>query len=70
MAHRLVPEAESDLDDIWLYIAKRSGSMDIADRLVDSISDRFYLCHATLLWGVAVMKICVPACEAFQLAST
>ena len=38
MAHRLAPESETELDDIWLYIAKRSGSMDIADRLVDSIT--------------------------------
>jgi toxin ParE1/3/4 len=43
MAHRLAPEAEVELDDIWLYVAKKSGSMDVADRLLDSISDRFYL---------------------------
>jgi len=43
MAHRLVPEAEAELDDIWLYIARKSGSVEIADRIVDSITDRFYL---------------------------
>jgi toxin ParE1/3/4 len=43
MAHRLSPEAEADLDDIWYYIAKESGSMEIADRLIDSITDRFFL---------------------------
>jgi hypothetical protein len=28
MAHRVAPRAEADLDDIWLYVAKESGSMD------------------------------------------
>jgi len=41
MAHRVAPQAEADLDDIWLYVAKESGSMDVANRLVDSITDRF-----------------------------
>jgi toxin ParE1/3/4 len=37
------PQADSDLDDIWYYVASRSRSLDIADRLVDSITDRFLL---------------------------
>jgi len=43
MGHRCTPQADSDLDDIWYSAATKSGSMDIADRLVDSITDRFYL---------------------------
>ena len=43
MAHRLAPEAEADLADIWYYIAKQSGSMDVADRFIDSLTERFYL---------------------------
>jgi plasmid stabilization system protein ParE len=43
MAHRLAPEAEAELDDIWYYVAKESGSIEIADRLIDSIAERFYL---------------------------
>ncbi len=43
MAHRLAPSAEGDLDDIWYYVAKESGSLDIANRLIDSITDRFFL---------------------------
>jgi toxin ParE1/3/4 len=43
MAQRLSREAEADLDDIWLYIATRSNSYDIADRLIDSITERFFL---------------------------
>ena len=40
MVHRLSPHAEADLDDIWLYVAKDSGSMDVTTRLIDSITDR------------------------------
>jgi hypothetical protein len=29
MAHRLLPEAETELDNIWYYIAKESGSMGV-----------------------------------------
>ena len=43
MAHRVGAEAEADLDDIWLYVAKESGSMDVATRLIDSIAERFVL---------------------------
>jgi toxin ParE1/3/4 len=43
MAHRVSPQAEVELDDIWHYIAKESGSTEIADRLVESIAERFYL---------------------------
>ncbi|MBB6142147.1 toxin ParE1/3/4 [Silvibacterium bohemicum] len=30
-----------ELDEIWHYIAEQSGSFEIADRVVDSITDRF-----------------------------
>lgn len=43
MAHLVSPHAEADLDDIWFYVAQDSGSMDVASRLVDSITDRFFL---------------------------
>ena len=47
MAHRIAPEAEAELDNIWYYVAKESGSFQIADRLIDTITERFYLlaCH-------------------------
>jgi toxin ParE1/3/4 len=41
--HRLAPEVESELDDIWLYLASRSDSIEIADRVIDNITDRFRL---------------------------
>ena len=40
---RLSPEAEADLDEIWYYIAQRSGSLEMANRFVDSLTDRFSL---------------------------
>ena len=43
MGHSLALEAEADLDDIWLYIATESGSIETADRLVESITRRFFL---------------------------
>lgn len=43
MAHRLAPEVEAELDDIWYYTAKQSQSIEAADRLIDSIIDRLLL---------------------------
>jgi len=43
MARRFAPEAEAELDDIWYYMAKESGSIEIADRVIDSVTDRFRL---------------------------
>ncbi|MDR3793544.1 MAG: type II toxin-antitoxin system RelE/ParE family toxin [Terracidiphilus sp.] len=41
--HRITPEAEADLDDIWFHVAQASGSFEIADRLIDSLTERFLL---------------------------
>jgi len=43
MAHRLAPQVEFELDDIWYYVARESGSIKIADRLIDSITNCLYL---------------------------
>ena len=40
---RIADLAEGDLDGIWLYIAAKSGSEDIADGVVDSIIAGFSL---------------------------
>jgi|SRR5579863_8094730 len=40
---RLSPEAEVELDGIWIHIARESGSTDVASRVVESITDRFRL---------------------------
>jgi len=49
MAHRASPRAEADLDNIWLYVARDSGSLDVASRLIDSITQRFLLLVARRL---------------------
>jgi len=46
MAHRVAPEAEAELDNIWYYVAKDNGSIEIADRLIDSIP------RASTFWPV------------------
>jgi toxin ParE1/3/4 len=43
MGHIRTSQAGSDLDGIWYYVATKSGSLDVADRLIDSITDRFSL---------------------------
>ena len=43
MGFRLLPEAEAELDDIWLYVARESGSSDIATRLIEGITGRLWL---------------------------
>lgn len=43
MGHRLAPQAQADIDDIAYYIFEQSGSLETADRLVDSIYSRFVL---------------------------
>lgn len=43
MAHRIAPEAEANLDDIWWYIARGSGTVEIADNFTELLTGRFYL---------------------------
>ena len=40
---RVSEAAEQDLDDIWYFIAKNSGSVEIADGVVKSITRTFTL---------------------------
>jgi toxin ParE1/3/4 len=46
MAYQLAKRAQADLDQIWNYVAEQSGSTDSADRLIDTITERFYLLAA------------------------
>jgi plasmid stabilization system protein ParE len=43
MAHRLAPQVRAELDDIWDYITRESGNAAVADGVIESITDRFYL---------------------------
>lgn len=41
MRIRLAPQARDDLDAIWLYVARESGSQALATRAVSSVTDKF-----------------------------
>ena len=43
MDFRVAPQAESDLDEIWYFLATESSNVDVADRVIDSITARFVL---------------------------
>jgi len=46
MAHRLSPEAEGELDEVWRYIARETGSVETARAVVSSITERFHFLSA------------------------
>ena len=39
---RVSEEAEAELDEVWLHIARESGSTEIATRTVENIYRRFW----------------------------
>jgi toxin ParE1/3/4 len=41
MAYIVGSKVEDELDEIWLYIAAETSSLDIANRFVDSITEQF-----------------------------
>lgn len=43
MRIRLAPQARTDLDEIWLYVARQTGVAQIATRHVESIARGFGL---------------------------
>ncbi|HTU42840.1 MAG TPA: type II toxin-antitoxin system RelE/ParE family toxin [Candidatus Aquilonibacter sp.] len=43
MRLRVAAEAEADLDEIWSYVATEGGDADVAERLINSITDHFFM---------------------------
>ena len=43
MRIRLSPQARADLDDLWFYCARETGSAERATRIVTAITDKFAL---------------------------
>lgn len=43
MRHRVAPQARFELDEIWYFVAVQSGSIEVADRVIDTITNRFFL---------------------------
>jgi toxin ParE1/3/4 len=67
MAHRVSPRAEADLDDIWFYTAKESGSIEIANRFIDTITDRFLLLAGFLYIGRSRDEDFGPGCRSLTV---
>jgi toxin ParE1/3/4 len=70
MGHVRTPQAESDLYEIWYFVATKSNSLDTADRLVDSITDRFLLLASHPNLGRARDEDLRPGLRTFPVAST
>jgi toxin ParE1/3/4 len=43
MGLRVAPEVEAELDEIWSYVASESSNADVAERLITSITDHFFM---------------------------
>jgi toxin ParE1/3/4 len=67
MAHRVSPRAQADLDDIWFYAAKESGSIEIANRLIDTITNRFLLLAGFLYIGRSRDEDLGPGCRSLTV---
>jgi toxin ParE1/3/4 len=65
--HRVALQAERDLDEIWYYVAKESASVEVANRLIDSISDRFLLLANFPNMGRAREEDFGPGCRSFAV---
>jgi len=64
MSHRVAAKAEAELDEIWHYIAIRSGSMELADRFINSLTDHFIWLQRIRISDAAGMTIYAPDCAA------
>lgn len=57
MRYRLSWLAEHDLDEIWLYVAD-DASVETADRMIDTIVERFAMLAAHPKIGIARPEFC------------
>ena len=65
MRYRVSENAQRDLEEIFVYWAERAG-LEIADRIIDKISDRFWLLGeqpgaGKATEGIAAGVRCFPA---------
>lgn len=67
MGYRLVAKAEDDLIAIWNYLAAESGSDEVVDRLIDSISRRFDFLSNNPLGGRARDEV-LPGLRSFPVS--
>ena len=69
MASRLSPQADADLEDIAFYVYLESGSVESAERVIQSIAERFDLLDA-YPQAVDLEMISGPAYAVFLSAIT
>jgi hypothetical protein len=62
MNFRVAPQAESDLDDIRYFLATQSIVIDVADRMLDSITARFPPLEPGAHRLSVAMKTCDQVC--------
>ena len=70
MAHRVASDAEADLQAIWYYVATESSSVAIADRLIDSLTNRFLLLATHSYLGRSRVQDFGFEARSFPVAST
>lgn len=66
MALLLSRQVKTEVDEIWSYIAVESGSVDIADRVVDAITETFFRYPGIRILAVGATTF-ARACVAFPL---
>jgi len=67
-SYRVLKDAERDLDGIFEYWAERA-SVGAADRLIDAITERFWILASTRRRGT-LARISVVVCAVFRRAGT
>src|SRR5258708_7015363 len=53
----LSPEAEAELDDIWLYVARESGSIGIGRKVIHALDPDFYMVYRAPASGTYTLKL-------------
>jgi toxin ParE1/3/4 len=64
---RLAPAAEAEFDGIWLHIARESGSIDTATRVVEKITEHFWVLAQYPYLGRARDEDLRPALRSFPV---
>jgi hypothetical protein len=59
MALRVAVEVQAELDEIWSYVAAESGDANVAERLINSITDQFLFYPNIRTWVALAITICV-----------
>jgi plasmid stabilization system protein ParE len=70
MRIRVSPQSRADLDELWLHIARESGSEKQATRVVNAITDKFALFARFPFIGKSFDSTKRPNIRSFPVYST